>query len=102
MVARLGVKYALEPSPKTMGTFAVEIVSMCFGSASVANRAPRRGGAYEMSVSFCLSEPMETAQSIGDDTHAVVARLTGHQSTEFATLPAGRRRGRWGCCSVVV
>ena len=55
MVARRGVKYALEPSPKTMGTFAVEIV---------ANRAPRRGGAYEMSVSFCLSEPMETAQSI--------------------------------------
>ena len=93
MVARRGVKYALEPSPKTMGTFAVEIV---------ANRAPRRGGAYEMSVSFCLSEPMETAQSIVDVTHAVVARLTGHQSTEFATLPAGRRRERGCFCSVVV
>ena len=34
--------------------------------------APRCGGAQEMSMSCCMCEPMETAQSLGDDTHAVV------------------------------
>ena len=34
-----------------------------------------------MNTSSCMCEPMETAQSLGDDTHAVVTRLRGHQST---------------------
>ena len=36
--------------------------------------APRCGGALEMSISCCMCEPMETAQSLGDDSHAVVTR----------------------------
>ena len=36
--------------------------------------APRRGGVEEISMSSCMCEPMEIAQSLGDDTHAVVAR----------------------------
>ena len=32
------------------------------------------GGAEEMSMSCCMCEPMETAQSLGDDTHAVAIR----------------------------
>ena len=44
--------------------------------------APSRGGAKEMTMSSCMCEPMETAQSLGDDTHAVVTRLEGHQSTD--------------------
>ena len=35
--------------------------------------APRCGGALEMSMS-CMCEPVETAQSLGDDTHAVGTR----------------------------
>ena len=34
--------------------------------------APRGGGArINMTVSCCMCEPVETAQSLGDDTHAV-------------------------------
>ena len=33
-----------------------------------------RGGASDMSMSCCMCEPMETAPSLGDDTHAVGAR----------------------------
>ena len=36
--------------------------------------APRCGGALEMSMSSCMCEPMETAQSLDDDSHAVVTR----------------------------
>ena len=45
------------------------------------NGAPSRGGAKEMTMSSCMCELMETAQSLGDDTHATVTRLKGHQST---------------------
>ena len=36
--------------------------------------ASRCGGTLEMSMSCCMCEPMETAQSLGDDTHAVVTQ----------------------------
>ena len=36
--------------------------------------ATRCGGAIETPMSCCMCEPMETAQSLGDDTHAVVKR----------------------------
>ena len=35
---------------------------------------PRCGGAKEMTPSWCMCEPTETAQSLGDDTHAVAIR----------------------------
>ena len=38
------------------------------------NGAPGREDALEMSMSCCVYEPMETAQCLGDDTHAVIAR----------------------------
>ena len=34
-----------------------------------------------MTMSSCMCELMETAQSLGDDTHAIVTLLKGHQST---------------------
>ena len=46
------------------------------------NGAPRREDALEMSVSCCVCEPMETAQSLGDDTHAVIVLQSGHESTD--------------------
>ena len=55
------------------------------------NGAPSRGGASEMTMSSCMCEPMETAQSLGDDTHAVVTRLKGHQSTDCTVCGSWRR-----------
>ena len=55
----------------------VTLTVLCRG-----NGAPRREDALEMSMSCCMCEPMETAQSLGDDTHAVVARPSGHESTD--------------------
>ena len=34
--------------------------------------APRLGGAEDISMFCCMCEPQETAQSLGDDTNAVV------------------------------
>ena len=39
-----------------------------------------------MTMSSCMCEPTKTAQSLGDDTHAVVTRLQGHQSTVCGSL----------------
>ena len=44
-----------------------------------------------MTMSSCMCEPMETAQSPGDDTHAVVTRLKGHQSTDCTVCGPWRR-----------
>ena len=44
-----------------------------------------------MNTSSCMCEPMETAQSLGDDTHAVVTRLRGHQSTDCTVCGPLRR-----------
>ena len=44
-----------------------------------------------MTMSSCMCEPMETAQSLGDDTHAVVTRLKEHQSTECTVCGPWRR-----------
>ena len=35
------------------------------------------GGVLEMSMSLRTCEPVETALSLGDDTHAAAARLDG-------------------------
>ena len=40
------------------------------------NGAPRCGGARGISMPCCMCEPTATAQSPGDDTHAVVTRST--------------------------
>ena len=42
--------------------------------ASDVNGAPTFGGVSEIPMSCCMCEPKETAQSLGDDTHAVVKR----------------------------
>ena len=42
-----------------------------------------------MTMSCCVCGPMETAQSLGDDTRAVVTRLNGHQSADFAAVLRG-------------
>ena len=55
------------------------------------NGAPSRGGAQEMTVSSCMCEPMETARSLGDDTHEYVTRLKGHQSTDCTVCGPWRR-----------
>ena len=88
MFAQPEVKYALHP---LLGTTVSHLTfSPIVGSMSVVNRAPSRGGAFEkMTMSCCLCEPMETAQYIGDDTHAVVTRIKGHQSTDFAAVLRG-------------
>ena len=39
-----------------------------------------------LTTSSCMYEPMETAQSPGDDTHAVVTRPKGHQCTDCAAV----------------
>ena len=44
------------------------------GEESRTNGNCRGGGAKEMPTSCCMCEPLETAQSLGDDTHAVVSR----------------------------
>ena len=44
-----------------------------------------------MTMSSCMCEPMETAQSLGEDTHAVVTRLKGHQSTDCTVCGPWRR-----------
>ena len=54
-------------------------VSDC-GSMFVVNRAPSRGDAHETTMSCCMCEPTETAQSVGDDPHVVVTRLKEHQT----------------------
>ena len=48
----------------------------CCGEESQRKCALGHGGAKEITKSCCMCEPMETAQSLGDDTHAVVIRLT--------------------------
>ena len=42
---------------------------------SKGNSMPIRGDALDMPMSWCMCEPVETAQSHGGDTHAVVAQL---------------------------
>ena len=37
----------------------------------------RRGGAGVLPVSCCMCEPLETALSLGNDTHAVGTRMKG-------------------------
>ena len=44
-----------------------------------------------MTMSSCMCEPMETARSLGDDTHAVVTLLKGHQSTDSTVRGPWRR-----------
>ena len=44
-----------------------------------------------MTMSSRMCEPMETARSPGDDTHAVVTRLEGHQSTDCTVCGPLRR-----------
>ena len=44
-----------------------------------------------MTMSSCMCAPVETAQSLGDDTHAVVTRLKGHQSTDCTVCGPWRR-----------
>ena len=39
--------------------------------------APRCSGAKEMTISCCMCKLMETAQSLGDDTHAVATLAKG-------------------------
>ena len=39
-----------------------------------------------MSMSCCMCELVETAQSLGDDTHAVDARLVDCESTDYTGL----------------
>ena len=47
-------------------------------SEEVDEGAPRGGGArINMIVSCCMCEPVETAQSLGDDTHAVATQPKG-------------------------
>ena len=45
-------------------------------------------------MSCCMREPMETAQSHGDDTRAVVAGQSGHESTNY-TQSVVHCVGRW-------
>ena len=69
--------------------------SLRFLVSTVLNKrnhgAPSRGGAKEMTMSSCICEPLETAQSLGDDTHAVVTRLKEHQSTHRTVCGSWRR-----------
>ena len=44
-----------------------------------------------MTMSSGMCEPMETAQSLGNDTHATVRRLKGHQSTDCTVCCPLRR-----------
>ena len=52
-----------------------------------------------MAMSSCICELMETAQSMGNDTHAEVTWLIGHESTGQAwpCRPLSVGRFAWLC-----
>ena len=59
-------------------TFLAKVLMMVslVNSWNEGDAAPRYGSASEIFMSCCVCELMETAQSLGDDTLAVVARPT--------------------------
>ena len=52
--------------------------------------APGRGGDTYMAMSCCVCDPTGAAQSLGDDTHAVVKRVTGHERGRHRVGPIDR------------
>ena len=56
-------------SAEAIGCFQIALLTPTLSTKAIG--VPRCGGVHEMSISCCMCEPTETAQSLGDDTHSV-------------------------------
>ena len=69
-------------------------LSQLFGSRFGGEEFEKGNAPGEMTMSCCMREPMETAQCLGDDTHAAVARpkQASEHGLECGVVPVRR----WG------